>query len=74
MMIDFFVIFQIYGAGVTFFEEFPSDEFTPEVEALIDQQQEVRGACIWGGGGGGGLSDGASSFSQIILVSDTVSF
>lgn len=46
MEIAFFAIFQIYGAGVTFFEEFPSEKFTPEVEALVDQQQEVRETCI----------------------------
>ena len=39
---NFFKYFlQIYGAGVTFFEEFPSNKFTDEVLELIKQQQEV---------------------------------
>ncbi|XP_066928785.1 C-myc promoter-binding protein-like [Clytia hemisphaerica] len=33
---------KIYGAGVTFFEEFPTEKYTPEVESLIETQQQTH--------------------------------
>lgn len=36
------LFYQIYGAGVTFFEELQKEKFTDDVYKLIQQQKKVK--------------------------------